>query len=182
MERNLLALAPFLFVVLVASCGSSQETQDDNRDPARSDSVRGSAEGEAVTEVIVSPDSILAEMMTIEGSLDVGSGSIVQDWGVLSTRRVALVQSGHAAVPVLTERLTSGRSSSLTIDGRPVSEGALAAALLWSMIYFEPTDSIGDLDGSWAGFVNIRSSAEELEAGQRALRHVVASRRYAMRP
>jgi hypothetical protein len=182
MERNLLILAPFLFIGLVASCGGSQGTQDGNRDLATSGTVRGSTEGEAVTAVIVSPDSILAAMMTVEGSLDVGSGSTVDDWGVLATHRVALVGSGHAAVPVLTERLTSGKLSSLTIDGRVLSEGALAAALLWSMIYYEPTDSIGDLDGSWAGFVNIHSSAAELEAGQVALRPVVASRRYAMRP
>lgn len=86
-----------------------------------------------------------------------------------------LVAFGDSAIGPLVDCIGDAHPTNTTIAGQPVLTGVLCAEALGRIIYHEETDSSGDIDPNWPGYVSPRANATDLQRAQRAWRTVVQS-------
>ena len=65
-----------------------------------------------------------------------------------------------------------------TLNGKPLMLGVLCYQALTQTVYYEPTDSHGDIAGHWPGHLTPNATISELQAAKKAWRHVLENKSY----
>ena len=128
------------------------------------------------------PDSLIAlisGLRTIGGSFSEDPRLFIWVFSRQHDRRVERIeQYGKIAVAPLAGCINDTHSTATVANGRPVLMGALCGWVLEGIVYYEASDSAGEIDPFWAGHIDPTANARALHAAARAWKVVIREGTY----
>lgn len=186
-QHALVALCSSVVFVVVACRGRDGKTTEDVESRHRSLGQRGHAAQVAASVRLptVIGDSVLGGLVDslrrLHGSFQVrGAPPDYQFVGQTSVFQ-RFSEHGDSAVIALVDCLDRTDPSATTLGGRPVSLGIMCSEALSRVALYEATDSQGDLDADWPGYVNATASQSALVAAKHAWSPVLKRHMYQLR-
>ena len=92
--------------------------------------------------------------------------------------KITAHENSDELIAVLVSCIDDVVLSHSTLDGKKVPVGVVCYQALSQTAYYEPTDSEGDIKGSWPGHILPTADIKEMEEAKRAWVDVVNSKSY----
>jgi hypothetical protein len=110
--------------------------------------------------------------------VDANSGQYSFDQRVTLDRLVRAPSDTAALIDSLVACLDDPRPSASVFRSRPVATGVMCHEALRMLIYYEPSDSTGDVAPRWPGTVGPDATTDQLLSAKREWGRVVRSKTY----
>ena len=164
------AIVSILVLAIMSACAQEPQTQD-----ALGESVAAAAPSTIAQDTL---GRLIQRLKTVGGTFTrTGSEHDYRYDGSLEVVR-ALASFGDSAVARLVQCMDREDTTSTTLEGKAVPLGAMCFDALRRIAYYEATDSEGDIDADWPGYITVAASRAERLRAKDAWEEVVANRSY----